>query len=176
MAELVNHEKGILGVIAGKSADSPGEPAVVIYVDKTRPNIVVPQTIAGVRTAVILTDAQSVANGNAPKVSATTAGIHLSASVLSGAAAVERQYAPQLFADPAIFGVGVAQSRDNPQEAALLVLVDMARTAKAMPATLGGLRVRYMQLHRFHVTKSKYAGARPVSSCSLQSFKPVELH
>jgi hypothetical protein len=67
--------------------------------------------------------------------------------------------------------VGVAQSRDNPQEAALLVLIDMNKSAKAMPATLGGLRVRYMQLHRFHVTKSKYAGdGRPVSSCSL---KPV---
>jgi len=176
MAELVNHEKGVVGVAAGKSADSPGEPAVVIYVDKTRPNVVVPQTIAGVRTVVILTDAQSVANGNAPRVSATTAGIHLSASVLNSAATVERQYDQQLFADPAIFGVGVAQSRDNPQEASLLVLVDMTRTAKAMPPTLGGLRVRYMQLHRFHVTKSKYAGARPVSSCSLQSLKPVELH
>jgi hypothetical protein len=174
-AELVNHEKGVLGVIAGKSADSPGEAAVVVYVDKTKPNTVIPQTIAGVRTAIILTDAESVANSNAPKLPSSAAGIQLSASALTSAAAVEHQYAQQLFADPAIFGVGVAQSRDNPQDAALLVLVDMNRTAKAMPMTLGGLRVRYMQLHRFHVTKSKYASARPVSSCSLQSLKPAAL-
>jgi hypothetical protein len=79
-----------------------------------------------------------------------------------------------MFSDPAIFGVGVAQSRDNPQEAALLVLVDLNKAPKTMPATLGGLRVQYMQMHRFHVTKSKYAGARPVSSCSLESMKAVE--
>jgi hypothetical protein len=175
-AELLNHEKGILGVVAGKSADSPGEAAVIVYVDKTKSNIAVPQTIAGARTAVILTDARSIANGTAPKLPANSAGIQLTANTLSNAAAVERQYAPQLFADPAIFGVGVAQSRDNPQEAALLVLVDMNKAARTMPATLGGLRVRYMQLHRFHVTKSKYAGAHPVSSCALKSLKPVVLH
>ncbi|QNI32505.1 hypothetical protein H7849_00270 [Alloacidobacterium dinghuense] len=175
-AEIVNHEKGVLGVVAGKSADSPGEAAVAVYVDKTRPNTMVPQTIAGVRTAVILTDAQSIANGSAPKLPAYTAGIQLSSTALSNAAAIARAYAPQFLADPAIFGVGVTQSRDNPQEAALLVLVDLNKVAKAMPATVDGLRVRYMQLHRFHVTKSKYAGARPISSCALQSMKPVVLH
>ncbi len=174
-AEIVNHEKGVLGVLAGRSADSPGEAAVLVYVDRTKPNIAIPQTIAGVRTVVIFTDAQSVTNGTAPKVAAASPGVQLSAAALNNAAAVQRQYAPQLFTDPAIFGVGVAQSRDNPQEAVLLVLVDMNKAAKTMPPTLGGLRVRYMQLHRFHVTKSKYAGARPVSSCSLQSLKPEAL-
>jgi hypothetical protein len=172
--EMVNHDKGILGVAAGKSADSPGEAAVTVYVDRSKPNTPVPQTIDGVRTAVILTDAASLASGTAPKSPATTAGIQLSASALSAAATVQRQYASQMFSDPAIFGVGVAQSRDNPQEAALLVLVDLNKAPKTMPATLGGLRVQYMQMHRFHVTKSKYAGARPVSSCSLESMKAVE--
>ena len=171
-AELVNHEKGVLGVAAGKSADHPGEAAVIVYVDKTKPNTSVPQMIGGARTVVIFTDAQSLSNGTAPRLPSYSAGIQLSANTLSNAAAVERRYAPQLFSDPAIFGVGVTQSRDNPQEAALLVLVDLNKAAREMPATLGGLRVRYMQLHRFHVTRSKYAGARPVSSCSLQSLKP----
>lgn len=173
-AQLVNHEKGVLSVGVGKSADSPGDPAVIVYFDKTRPYTAVPQTIAGVRTVVVFTDAESVANGTAPKMPAISTGMQLSASALSSAAAIEQQYAPQMFADPAIFGIGVAQSRDNPREAALLVLVDMNRTAKAMPETLGGLRVRYMQLHRFHVTKSKYV-EHPVSSCSLQSLKPEAL-
>jgi hypothetical protein len=174
-AELVNREKGVLGVVAGKSVDSPGDAAVIVYVDKTRPNTIVPQTIGGARTVVVHTDSQSVASGTAPRFPSTQSGIQLPASVLNNARVVERQYAAQLFSDPAIFGVGVAQSRDNPQEAALLVLVDMNKSARTMPATLGGLRVRYMQLHRFHVTKSKYAGARVVSSCALQSLKPVAL-
>jgi hypothetical protein len=37
-----------------------------------------------------------------------------------------------------------------------------------MPATLGGLRVRYMKLNRFHVTRSKYAGPHPAPSCALK--------
>jgi hypothetical protein len=170
-AELVNHEKGILGVAAGQSADNPGEPAVIIYVDKNKPNATVPQIIAGLRTSVILTDAASIANGTASKIPAASPGIQLSASVLSAAESTAKQYSSQLMSDPAIFGVGVAQSHDDPREAALLVLVDMSQTPKTMPATIGVLRVRYLQLHRFHVTKSKYAGAHPVSSCSLTGTK-----
>lgn len=72
-------------------------------------------------------------------------------------------------ADPAIFGVGVTQSRDNPGEAALLVLVDLSRTPRSTPPVIGGLRTHYVFLHRFHVTRSKHAGAPHPSSCSLRS-------
>jgi hypothetical protein len=170
---LLNRDTGILGVAAGKSADNAGEAAVIVYVDRTKLNAAVPQMVDGVRTVVVVTDAASVANGTAPKFPANATGIHLSASNLNAAETVERQQAPQLLSDPAIFGVGVTQSLDNPQEAALLVLVDLNKTPKDMPATIGGMRVRYMQLHRFHVTKSKYAGAHAVSSCSLRSLKPA---
>jgi len=77
-------------------------------------------------------------------------------------------------ADLAIFGVGVAQSQDNPAEPSLLVLIDLDRVPKSMPSTLGGLRVRYMRLHRFHVTQSKYSGAHHASSCALKGLTPVE--
>jgi hypothetical protein len=167
----LNRETGILGVAAGQGVDSPGEAAVVVYVDKSKPNAAIPQTAGGVRTVVVFTDATSVINGTAPKLPANAAGLRLSASALHAAEAVEQQQAQQLLADPAIFGVGVTQSRDNPQEAALLVLLDLNKVPKNMPATLGGLRVRYMELHRFHVTKSKYAGEHPASSCSLKSMK-----
>lgn len=168
-AGIINREKGTLGAVAGKSADSPGEPAVIVYIDKNNSNTSVPKTIADVRTVVVPTDAASVANDSAPKLPVVSSGIHLSASALNTASAVANRYAPQLMSDPAIFGVGVAQSHDDPREAALLVLVDMDKTPRSLPATIDGLRVRYMRLHRFHVTKSKYAGPRPVSSCSLKA-------
>ncbi len=168
--ELVNHETGVLAVAAGKSADSPGEAGVIVYVDKNSSSPL-PQTVAGVRTVVVPTDAASVARGNAPKLPAFLSGIQLPADALSHAEAVEREYASKMLGDPAIFGVGVSQSRDNPREAALLVLIDINRSPASMPATLGGLRVRYMRLHRFHVTKSKFAPARMTSSCALQSMK-----
>jgi len=167
-AALVNTESGILGVAAGKSLDASGEAALIVYTDKTRTNVSVPKTVEGIRTQVIATDALSVARGAAPDIPTTVEGIHLSANTLASATAVEQEYATHLMVDPAVFGVGVTQSEDNPSEAALLVLTDINRSPKSMPAVIDGLRVRYMRLHRFHVTRSKYAGAASPSSCSLQ--------
>jgi hypothetical protein len=165
---LRNPETGILSAAAGKSLDSPGEATVILYTDKTKTFVSVPQTLDGLRTQVIATDAGALARDAAPKAPASISGIHLSANVLAGAGAVEREYAPRLMSDPAIFGAGIGQSQDNPADPALLVLVDLEGTPKAMPATLGGLRVRYLRLHRFHVTQSKYSGASHASACALK--------
>lgn len=141
---------------------------MIAYVDKTKSRVNVPTTVAGVRTQVIATDAAALARDVAPVAPQLTDGIVLSANVLAHAQGVVRQYAARLMSDPAIFGVGVAQSLDNPQDPALLVLVDPEMSARSMPATIGGLRVRYMELHRFHVTRSKYAGFNAASSCALK--------
>ena len=98
-------------------------------------------------------------------------GLHLSAPELAGATVVEKSVAPALMNDPAIFGVGVTESRDNPAEPALLVLVDMGRTPRSTPQTIGGLRVVYMRMHPFHTTLSKWTTGRPASACEVQGFK-----
>ncbi len=171
---LINPATGVLDVAAGASADTPGDPAVLIYVDKAyidkaKGGVAVPQTVGGIRTMVIPTDQASLDAGGVGKPPAGRAGIHLPEDVLQAAATVQQAYAKRLMADPAIFGVGVTESRDNPSEAALLILVDMARTPRSMPVLVGGLRTRYVRLHRFHVTKSKFAGAPHRSSCALKS-------
>ncbi len=168
-AVLVDPSAGILELAAGVSADAPGEPAVIVYVDRNKESVAVPQTVAGLRTVVVATDQASLNAGTAPKSPALTSGIHLPEAVLTSAAAVQQAYARRLMADPAIFGVGVTQSRDNPGEASLLVLVDLSRTPRSTPAVVGGLRTRYLALNRFHVTRSKYAGAPHPSSCELKS-------
>jgi hypothetical protein len=166
---LIDPAIGILEVASGASADSPGDPAVIVYVDKAKDSVTVPQTVGGIRTLVVPTDQPSLNAGTAPKSAPLDAGIHLPESVLASAREVQRAYAGRLMADPAIFGVGVTQSRDNPAEAALLVLVDISRVPRSTPAAIGGLRTRYVFLHRFHVTQSKHAGAPHPSSCLLQS-------
>jgi len=163
---------GILGTAAGRSLDSPGDAAVVVYVDRSAASV--PATIGGLRTQVVVTDAAAVARGAAPAMPALEAGLHLSNAALARATAVERSVAPELMTDPAIFGVGVTQSRDNPAEPALLVLVDLGRTPAAMPGTLGGLRVVYRRMHRFHTTLSKWSVGRPASACEVQGLKRVE--
>jgi hypothetical protein len=167
-AALVNPENGILGVKGGGSLDDPGAPALVVYVDKARAAAKVPATVDGVRTMVIATDATALARDTAPTAPVLADGIELSADALANAKSLVAQYGPRLLQDPAIFGVGVAQSLDNPADPALLVLVDQNMAPRAMPTAMGGLRVRYMRLHRFHVTKSKHAGMNAAPSCALK--------
>jgi hypothetical protein len=160
------HGQGLLGTAAGKSFDSPGDPAVIVYVDHATAEV--PQTIGSLRTQVIVTDPDKIARGGAPTMPALEPGLHLSPAQLAQARAVEAQVAPGLMNDPAIFGVGVTQSQDNPAEAALLVLVDLGKNPQTIPATMGGLRVRYLRLHRFHTTLSKWATGHRASACRVE--------
>ena len=171
-AQLVRPEAGFLGTAAGKSLDSPGDAAVIVYTDKVRPGLIVPRLINGLRTLVIPTDASSLSAGVEPATLVQIEGIHLQAEVLKAAAQVQRQFAPSLMADPAFFGVGITQSYDNPSEAALLVLVDLTKTPRAMPDVVGGLRVRYMRINRLHVTRSKFSPVPGPSRCSLSVARP----
>jgi hypothetical protein len=166
-AQLMRPDNGILGTAPGKSLDSPGEAAVIVYVDKNKPGMAVPKAINGVRTIVISTDVATLNARTAPTTLPQLEGIHLPADVLRAAAAVQRQFAPQLMADPAFFGVGVTQSYDNPAEAALLVLVDLTKTPRSMPDVAGGLRIRYMRINRLHVTRSKLAPVAQAPRCAL---------
>ncbi len=168
-ALLTRPDNGILGIATGQSLDSPGEAAVIVYVDKNKPGIAVPRVIQGIRTLVIPTDAASMSAGTEPTILPPVEGIHLPAEVLRAAAGVQRQFAPQLMADPAFFGVGVTQSYDNPAEAALLVLVDLTKTPQSMPDQVGGLRLRYLRVNRLHVTRSKLAPAEQAPRCALPS-------
>jgi hypothetical protein len=138
-------------------------------VDKNKPGIAVPRVIQGIRTLVIPTDAASMSAGTEPTSLPQVEGIHLPAEVLRAAAGVQRQFAPQLMADPAFFGVGVTQSYDNPAEAALLVLLDLTKTPLSMPDQIGGLRLRYLRVNRLHVTRSKLAPAEQAPRCALPS-------
>jgi len=159
---LVNPSSGILGVATGKSSDHPGEASVIVYVDENM-NTAVPSTVDGVRTLVIPTSARAVAFGTAPRAltqASFTAGIP--ASVLNAAVAIKQQLARSLMRrNTAFFGVGVGQSLDSPKEAALVLYVDRKRVPAQLPATVGGLRTRYVLMDRMHVTRSY---AAPVES------------
>jgi hypothetical protein len=153
---LVNPSAGILGVGTGKSSDQPGEGAVTIYTDESM-NVNAPATVAGVRTLVVPTNAHAVQVGSAPQTAfeSATAVPTLSPAVLYPAVAIKQQIAHSLMQqDPAFFGVGVGQSLDNPKDAALVIYVDRKRVPTQLPATLGGLRTRYVVMDRLHVTRS----------------------
>jgi hypothetical protein len=159
---LVNPSLGVLGVTTGKSSDHPGEAALIVYVDEAM-NAIVPATVDDVRTLVIPTTARAVAFGSAPRaLTQASFASGIPASVLTSAITVKQQFARSLMRrNAAFFGVGVGQSLDNPKEAALVVYVDRKRIPAQLPATIGGLRARYVFMDRMHVTRSY---AAPVQS------------
>jgi hypothetical protein len=74
--------------------------------------------------------------------------------------------------DPAFFGVGVGQSLDNPREAALVVYVDRKNLPDQLPATLGGLRTRYVIMDRLHVTRAYASPLQSRSRCAPELAAP----
>jgi hypothetical protein len=157
---LVSSAAGILGVATGKSSDRAGEAAVILYTDENR-TVNVPSTVDGVRTIAIPTTAHAVAYGSAPLSPFESSVPPLTASALAQAVAIKNQAAANLMRqNPAFFGVGVGQSLDNPREAALVIYVDRSRLPAQLPASVNGLRARYVVMDRLHVTRS-YAAAAP---------------
>jgi hypothetical protein len=162
---LVNSATGILGAAIGKSSDHPGEAAVILYVDEST-NVNAPVIVDGVRTQIIPTTARAVAFGTAPKTLTQASFTGISASTLNAAIAVKQQVARSLMKrNPAFFGVGVGQSLDSPKDAALVIYVDRKRIPTQLPATVGGLRTRYVVMDRLHVTRSYAAPARSEMHC-----------
>lgn len=170
---LVNPRDGILGVATGKSSDQGGEGAVIVYVNPNI-NVTVPATIHGVRTEVIPASAQAVATGTAPRsLLAAASPLALPSTVLHQAIAVQQQIAPSLMAqNPAFFGVGVGQSLDDPRQAALVIYVDRNQVPAQLPATIDGLRTRYIIMERLHVTRA-YLSPTPTHSHCMPHAAPA---
>jgi hypothetical protein len=157
---FVNATAGILGVAAGKSFDRPAEAAVILYTDE-KMTANAPATIDGVRTMLIPTSARAVVYGSTPQTPFEAGAVLLPYSLVEQAVAVKNQVAASLMRlNSAFFGVGVGQSLDNPREAALVIYVDRNRLPAQLPATVDGLRTRYVVMDRLHVTRS-YASAAP---------------
>jgi hypothetical protein len=171
---LVDPKSGILGVAAGSSSDHSGEAAVLVYVDETM-SANAPSIIGGVRTIVIQTNARALAQGSAPKTSLEAGAATLSQSAISAGIAAKQQIVRRLMKDhPAFFGVGVGQSLDNPREAALVIYVDRKAVQSTMPATISGVRTRYILMDRMHVTRSFATPIHPRVHCMARSAEGSE--
>jgi hypothetical protein len=73
-----------------------------------------------------------------------------------------------LKSNPAIFGVGVGQSLDNPSDAALMLFIDEKKftgNPGELPQLPAGLRVRVIRMDRLHVTRSHETFGQSSRSC-----------
>jgi hypothetical protein len=80
-------------------------------------------------------------------------------------AAKQKNSAVLLKSDPAIFGVGVGQSLDNPADAAVLLFVDRKKLHGKLPESVDGQRVRIILMDRLHVTRSHGSPAHFTGGC-----------
>ncbi len=162
---LVNPAAGIFSVSTGKSNDSPGEAAILVFVDGNM-DANVPASIGGVRSMVIPSSARAVALGSAPLISSIAAARALPAALIDAAFQIKRQYASRLMkSTPAFFAVGVSQSLDDPRQPALVIYVDRRMIPAQLPQSFGGLRTRYIVMDRLHVTRSYTERVRSGSHC-----------
>ena len=159
---LINPAAGILRVAIAVSKDHPGQGAVAFYVQPVANGVqaiaAIPATISGVPTIVLPENTSSTD-------SATTPSQPRAASLAQTLAVKQRNASALLKSDPAIFGVGVGQSLDNPGDAALILFVDRRKVTGNLPESIEGQRVRILLMDRLHVTRSHATPAHRISGC-----------
>ena len=124
---------------------------------------------------MIPTNARAMAQGAAPRTPLEAGASTLSQSALNAALSAKQQAARRLMKEcPAFFGVGVGQSLDNPREAALVIYVDRKAIPASMPATINGVRTRYILMDRMHVSRSYATPIHPRVHCMGKPTQPSE--
>ena len=155
---LLNPATGIVRVGVTASKDHPGQAAIAVYLEQGAAASI-PASIGSVPTVVL--------PANTPSVEPANVTQPLTASINQVLAAKQRNAASLLKANPALFGVGVGQSLNNPADAALVLFVDRKKAAGGLPEIVEGQRVRIILMDRLHVTRSHGSPARSMSTCRL---------
>jgi hypothetical protein len=153
---------GIARVGMAASKDHPGEGAIAVFVEPgLAGGALIPASIGGVGTVVLPATGQNGEPGS------TGVATQPRASSFSQVLAVKQRNAAALLkSNPAILGVGVGQSENNPGDAALVLFVDRHKAAGALPDSVEGQRVRVVMMDRLHVTRSHGTPARTAGGCA----------
>jgi hypothetical protein len=157
-AELMR-DAAITGVGVGQSDDNPNESAIVVFL-KGRPRVPIPAQIDGVRTKVILgSEFWAQQTASTAKISMRPA---VSEAEIARVKSTKEKHAHDMMSDPAVLGVGVGASTDNPEEAALVVFVEKGKSV-SVPAEIDGARTRVIATDPFRTFNW---GQRTVPACS----------
>jgi hypothetical protein len=163
---LLNPASGITRIGLAASKDRPGAGAIAFYAEPAAyAQAAIPPAIGGVPTVVI---AASAPQSTAQPEPSTLPVSPRAASLALAIAAKQHNAASLMKANPAIFGVGVGQSLDDPSDAAVILYVDRRQSPGNLPEALDGQRVRVLLMDRLHVTRAHGSGsaARSAVGCS----------
>ncbi len=158
---------GGIRTVAAPSKDLPGEGVIAIYLEPgarggnaALSSLPIPQSIGGVSTMVI--PAPGVPAESAPPVLSNQPR---AASLTQVLLVKQRNAAALMKSNPAVFGVGVGQSLNNPGDAALMLFVDRKKLTEKLPASIEGQRVRVVLMDKLHVSRSHGQGVRNSNTC-----------
>lgn len=152
-------DPAVTDVKVGQSEDAPKQAAILVYA-KNQPRIPIPAQIDGVRTKVIRGTEFPPEHPASVQRFSVLPGV-TDAEVLRAKAAKE-QHAAMMMSNPAILGVGVGASHDDPGAAAVVVFVEKGKHVN-VPVVIDGVRTRIIETDRFRTFNW---GKRTVNSCS----------
>jgi hypothetical protein len=129
-----------LGLLfAGNSTSTAANPIQTVLNALQDPNTHVAPTIVGASDHPV--SCQPTATASSATLVAGASSATLSVEELQRATAVKEAHAAELMRDPAIAGVGVGVSADNPKEAALVIYVTAAAIER-IPPQIEGVRTK----------------------------------
>ncbi|HEV2731383.1 MAG TPA: hypothetical protein VGV15_15235, partial [Terriglobales bacterium] len=160
-------DPAVIGVGVGASDDNPGEAALVLYVDREKTHAPIPAEVDGVRTKVIVTDRFHATSNQQQAANMSQSEEALSDAEVSRATAAKEKHAERLMSDPAILGVGVGRSADDPSQGALVIYIDKTFASRSIPAQIDGVRTKVIRTDRFRAYGwGKHSEERPACSRS----------
>jgi hypothetical protein len=130
----------------GNSTGTVGNPIQAVLTALKDNSGAVPAVVGGAQHSVACP---------ASSAAAQTKAAMLSEQEVQRATAVKLRHEVRLMSDPAVVGVGVGASDDNPGEAALVLYVDRERAHAAIPVQIDGLRTKVIATDRFHATSDQ---------------------
>lgn len=149
-------DPAVLAVGVAPSLDRPRFAAIVVFVRQGQPlRHAAPHNLGGVPTRIIIVNSLSRAGILDQETTAAflkqsgTRPAGPTPTQLAAASAVNDKYGAALMKEPAIFGVGVTASLDNPSEPAILIFVEKGKPHAPIPLELGGFRVQVKETDRF---------------------------
>jgi len=146
----------VRAVGVGSSVDHPGEPAVILVVDSTKPQTELPAALEGVRTRIVRGGAETPGGVLDEIQSARLApnGVEFSVSGLSPeqvaqAKAVHAAHVDEWMKKPEVQGFGITSSADAPSEVALMIFLVRGVAHGPIPPVIDGLRTRVRESSPF---------------------------
>jgi hypothetical protein len=107
---------------------------------------VAPVIVGGAQHAIACTSTSQVA---APQVASSKTGVGISAESIKRALAVKQRHEPTLFKHPAVLGLGIGRSDDDPSQPVVIVFTDKHQMPPEIPAVIDGVRTKIVPSEHF---------------------------